>query len=87
VSSLKWNNDTTVNSSGMSLSWPTVNLTSVSASTFQNTLSQWFNEFNNWFYSVSGVQLSAITLALLNLFSWVLGLVQQAINWLVGLFH
>ena len=67
--------------------WPTVNVTPVLANTFQNTLSQWFSEFDAWFYSVTGVQLSGIMLALLNLFSWVLGLAQQAVNWLLGVFH
>ena len=88
VDSLKLNGgSTTVNASGVGFSWPTVNMTPVLEGTFQNTLSQWFSEFGAWFYSVTGVQLSGIMLALLNLFSWVLGLAQQVINWLLGLFH
>jgi hypothetical protein len=88
VNNLKWNNGTTtINTNGVSFSWPTINVTPVSKNTFQSTLSQWFGEFNTWFYSVTGIQLSGILAALLNLFSWVLGLAQQAVNWLLGLFH
>ena len=62
-------------------------MTPVLESTFQNSLSQWFGEFNNWFYGISGVQLSGILIVILNLFSWVLGLAQQVVNWLLGVFH
>jgi hypothetical protein len=87
INSLQLNNNTTANTNGVSFTWPTVNMTPVLESTFQNTLSQWFNEFDVWFYSVTGVQLSGILVAILNLFSWVLGLAQQAVNWLLGVFH
>ena len=88
INSLKFNESApTVNANGVSFSWPTINATPVLENTFQNTLSQWFSEFDAWFYSVTGVQLSGIMLALLNLFSWVLGLAQQVVNWLLGLFH
>jgi hypothetical protein len=94
MSSLKFNNNTTINSSGASsavsstgFSWPTVNMAPVFESTVQNTLSQWFSQFDNWVYSVTGVQLSGIMVAILGVFAWALGLAQQAVNWLLGLFH
>jgi hypothetical protein len=94
INSLKFNNNTTidvhgVNStiSGSGFSWPTVNTTPVLESTVQNTLSQWFSQFDNWFYGVTGVQLSGIMVAIIGVFSWALGLAQQAVNWLLGLFH
>jgi hypothetical protein len=94
VKSLKFNNNTTMNPSGMSngingtnFTWPTVNLASVLGNSVQNTLSQWFNQFDNWFYSVTGVQLSGIMVAILGVFLWALRLAQQAVNWLLGLFH
>ncbi|MGD1003778.1 MAG: hypothetical protein ABR884_04405 [Minisyncoccia bacterium] len=96
VKSLKFNNNTnmTMNPSGMStgingtsFTWPTVNLAPVLGNSVQNTLSRWFNQFDNWFYSVTGIQLSGIMVAILGVFSWALGLVQQVVNWLLGLFH
>jgi hypothetical protein len=94
INSLKFNNNTTINPSGMSTGingtsfiWPTVNLTPVLESSVQNILSQWFSQFDNWFYGMTGVQLSGIMVAILGAFSWVLGLAQQVVNWLVGLFH
>jgi hypothetical protein len=94
INSLKFNNNTTMNSgnvstgiNGVSLSWPTVNLTPVLESTVQNTLSQWVSQFDNWFYGVTGVQLSGIMVAILGVFLWALGLAQQVVNWLLGLFH
>ncbi len=94
INGLKLNNNMTINpngvSSGMngtSFTWPTVNLTPVLESAVQNTLSQWFSQFDNWFYGVTGVQLSGIMVAILGVFSWALGLAQQAVNWLLSLFH
>jgi hypothetical protein len=94
VNSLKFNNNTTINPNGISsgingtsFSWPTVNLTPVLGNSVQNTLSQWFSQFDNWFYGATGVQLSGIMVAILGVFSWALGLAQQVVNWLLGLFH
>ncbi len=88
INSLKLNNNTTVNTNGMpGATWPTVNMTPVLETSVQNILSQWIGQFDNWFYSVTGIQLNGILVALLNLFSWALGLAQQAVNWLLGLFH
>jgi hypothetical protein len=92
--SLKFNNDTTININGVNnavggagFSWPTVNVAPVLESTVQNTLSQWFSQFDNWVYGATGIQLSGIMVAILGVFSWALGLAQQAVNWLLGLFH
>ena len=94
VNSLKFNNNTTINVndannmiSGTGFSWPTVNFAPVLESTVQNILSQWVSQFDNWFYGVTGVQLSGIMVAILGVFLWVLGLAQQVVNWLLGLFH
>jgi len=94
VNSLKFNNNTTVSATGINnavsgtgFSWPTINLAPVLESTVQNTLSQWVSQFDNWFYGVTGVQLSGIMVAILGVFAWALGLAQQAVNWLLVLFH
>lgn len=88
INNLKWNNNTTVNTNGTAgATMPTFNMTPVLQNTFQTILSQWLNQFDNWFYSVTGVQLSGIMVALLSLFSWALGLAQQAVSWLQGLFR
>lgn len=89
INSLKFNTITTVNTNGAPgvASLPVINFTPVVASTIQNFLTQWFSQFDTWFYSVSGVQLSGILVAMLGVFSWALGLAQQAVNWLSGLFH
>lgn len=94
INSLKFNNNGTANPSGMStgmnsasFTWPTINLAPVLESTVQSTLSQWISEFDNWLYSVTGVQLSGVTVAILGVFLWALRLAQQVVNWLLGLFH
>jgi hypothetical protein len=87
VNNLKWNNNTTISSGGHAQTYPTVNLTPVVASGVQNILGQWASEFDNWFYGITGIQLSGILLVLLNAISWTLGLAQQVVNWLLGLFH
>jgi hypothetical protein len=94
VNSLNWNNSTTTNPSGANggingtnFAWPTVNITPVLESNVQNVLSQWLSQFDDWFYRTTGVQLSGIIVATLSLFSWALGLAQQVVNWLLGLFH
>jgi len=53
----------------------------------QNILSQWFGDFDNWFYGLTGVQLSGISLVVLNALSWTLALAQTVVSWFVGLFH
>jgi hypothetical protein len=94
INNLKFNSGTTINVNGANnamtgagFSWPTVNVAPVLESTVQNTLSQWFSQFDNWFYGATGVQLSGIMVAILGVFSWALGLAQQVVNWLLGLFH
>jgi phage-related protein len=88
INSLKMNNHTMVDTSGTpGTTWPAVNMTPVLETSVQNILSQWFHQFDNWFYSVTGVQLNGILVALLSLFSWALRLAQQVVNWLLGLFH
>ncbi|HEY5220592.1 MAG TPA: hypothetical protein VIJ29_00365 [Candidatus Paceibacterota bacterium] len=86
-SSLKFNNNTTIKTSGPTSGFPTINLAPGISNGAQNILSQWLIEFDNWFYGVSGVQLSGIFQVLLNAIAWTLGLAQQAVNWLLGLFH
>lgn len=86
IDSLKWNN-TTFNASGGTSALPTINLTPTLESGIQNTFSQWLSEFDNWFYGISGVQLSGIFYALLSVTAWALGLAQQVVNWLLGFFH
>jgi hypothetical protein len=94
INSLKFNNNTMINpnsagagANGANFTWPTVNLTPILESTIQNTLSQWFRQFDNWLYGVTGLQLSGILTAILGIFSWALGLAQQAVNWLLSFFN
>lgn len=87
MNSLKWNNNTTINTGGMTSGFPTINLTPTLEGGIQNTVSQWLSQFDNWFYSVTGVQLSGIFYVLLNAIAWTLGLAQRVVNWLLGLFH
>lgn len=87
IDSLKWNSNTTIDTHGESSAFPTVNLTPVVENGVQNILSQWGSEFDNWFYGVSGVHLSGIFYVLLNAIAWTLGLAQNVVNWLLGLFH
>lgn len=91
INGLKGSGNGMINVNGASVPLPSINLNGVSASVsgpnVQNLLSQWISQFDNWFYSVSGVQLSGIMVALFSLLLWVLGLAQQVVNWLVGLFH
>lgn len=87
INSLKLNNNTTMGPAG-NITWPpTAPTMPIFKNGVQSTISQWLTEFNNWFYGVTGVQLSGIIVVLLNLISWALGLAQQAVNWLLGLFH
>ena len=84
------NSNGAINVNGTNVALPSVNVsisTSATGASVQNLLSQWVSEFDNWFYGVSGVQLSGIMVAILGVFSWALGLAQQVVNWLVGLFH
>ena len=87
INSLKLNNNTTINTGGHAPAFPTVNLTPVLETSIQSTVSQWLSEFNNWFYGISGIQLSGIFYVFLNAIAWTLGLAQQVVNWLLGLFH
>lgn len=90
MSNLAGGGNQSINVNGTNVALPKVNVnisTSATSASIQNLLSQWVSEFDNWFYSVTGVQLSGIMVALLNLLLWVLGLAQQVVNWLVGLFH
>ena len=66
---------------------PVTDLTPTVTNDAQNILSQWLGEFDNWFYGVSGVRLSGIFYVLLNAIAWTLGLAQQVVNWLLGLFR
>lgn len=92
-SNLKWdnnaNNTTTINPGGpMIPAYPTTsNLTPTLENGIQSVVSGWLSQFNSWFYSVTGVQLSGIFYVLLNAIAWTLGLAQQVVNWLLGLFH
>lgn len=84
---LAGSNNTSINVGGGPTSYPTVNLGSDLTDGAQNFLSQWVAEFDNWVYAKTGIQLSGIFIVLLGAISWTLGLAQQVVNWLLGLFH
>ena len=88
IGNLKWNNSTMINvSGGTSVSSVGNDITSAVSSQGQNMLGQWLSQCNNWIYEKTGIQLSGIFYVLLNAIAWVLGLAQQVVNWLLGLFH
>lgn len=85
--SLAGSNNTTINVGGGASSYPTVNVAPDLTDGAQNFLSQWVSEFDNWVYAKTGVQLSGIFVVLLSAISWTLGLAQEVVKWLLGLFH
>jgi hypothetical protein len=84
---LQWSNNTTINIASTSAGWPTVNVAPGLQSGLAGVLSRWGTEFNNWFYKLTGVELSGISYVLLNAIAWTLGLAQGVVRWLLGLFH
>lgn len=87
VENLVGSNKTTINVGGGPSSYPTVNLAPDLTSGAQNFFSRWVSEFDNWVYAKTGVQLSGIFVVLLDATSWTLGLAQEVVKWLLGLFH
>jgi hypothetical protein len=86
--SLQWNSSASINLNGTpGTTWPVVNFTPVVEGALQGWLTTWFSEFDNWFYHLTGVQLSGIMFAILSVLSWVLRLTENVVNWLLGLFH
>lgn len=53
----------------------------------ENLLQNLFQQFDNWLYGIAGFHISGFFLAILNIFSWLLGVVKGAIDWLLGLLH
>jgi hypothetical protein len=85
---LQWSNTTSINTNGTpGGNWPVVNFTPIVSGAIQGWLTTWFTEFDNWFYHLTGVQLSRIVFAILSVLSWVLKLAENVVNWLLGLFH
>ncbi len=88
INELKFNNNTTINTNGQGVPLPQpINMGPVLQDGVQNILTQWFGQFDNWFYGISGVHLSGIFYAILSVFSWALGLAKSVVDWLLGLFH
>jgi hypothetical protein len=85
INDLKWNSGTTIKVNGKPGFTPPANLNV--APQLENLVRQWLTEFDNWFYGISGLQLSGIVYAFLSALSWVLNLANSAVNWLLGLFH
>ena len=46
-----------------------------------------FGWFDNWLYGIAGFHVSNFFTAILNIFSWVLGVVKGGVDWLLALFH
>jgi hypothetical protein len=86
INNLKLNNNSINAGSEAIRSGPIIN-TNPAVSGAQNILVQWLSQLDDWIYQKSGVRLSGIFLVLLNTISWTLGIAQQAVNWLLGLFH
>jgi hypothetical protein len=81
--SLKWNTSATTQIYPTSTVIPSLNI----SPSLQNTLTQSFTDFDNWFYGLTGMRLSGIIVVILNIISWALGLILGVVNWLLGLFH
>lgn len=58
-------------------------LTAATESWLQNL----FQQFDNWLYGIAGFHISGFFMAILNIFSWLLGIVKSAVDWLLGLLH
>ncbi len=43
-----------------------------------------FDQFDNWLYGVAGFHISGFFLAILGIFSWILGLVKSGVDWVLG---
>lgn len=94
LNSLKWSNATPIPSLNMNggtgggIGTGGFTMPSVSGSPqLQALLMGWLQQFDNWFYGISGVHVAPIVFVILNAIAWTLGLAQQAVNWLLGAFH
>lgn len=52
-----------------------------SANWFQNA----FQQFDAWLYGIAGFHISGLFVAILNIFSWLLGIVKGSVDWLLGI--
>jgi len=54
-------------------------------------IAQWvrnaFQSFDNWLYGILGFHISGLLTAVLNIFSWLLGIVKGAVDWFLGAIH
>lgn len=46
-----------------------------------------FQWFDNWLYGIAGFHIGGLLVAILNVFSWLLGIVKGAVDWILGLIH
>jgi hypothetical protein len=46
-----------------------------------------FQQFDNWLYGIVGFHIGGLLVAILNIFSWLLGIVKGAVDWILGLIH
>lgn len=54
---------------------------------FASTVQSAFGQFDNWLYGIIGFHISSLFFAVLNIFSWILGVVKGGVDWLRGLLN
>jgi len=57
-----------------------------SSAFFTNTAQNAFQSFDNWLYGIAGFHISGLFVAILNIFSWILGILQNSVTWLLSVF-
>ena len=53
----------------------------------ENWLQSQFRQFDDWLYGIAGFHISGFFVAILNILSWLLGIVKSVVDWLLGLLH
>lgn len=56
-------------------------------STITDDIRNAFQQFDAWLYGIAGFHISGLLTAILNIFSWLLGILKDGIDWLLGVIH
>lgn len=54
---------------------------------FTNWIQSGFQQFDAWLYGIAGFHISGLIAAVLHIFSWLLGAVKGAVDWLLNIIH
>lgn len=75
------NNINSISTNSFTMSTPAV----PSSGTLTTEAQNGFQEFDAWLYGIMGFHISGLFVAILTIFSWILGWLQSGVNWLLGL--